>query len=145
MAAVCSNRRSFHEFEILLVLGGGASGDFVEKFSRMNVRSAVEFGEGVEEMIVGADAGAGDETAHGECVNERVVEMLIGEGMSGGEIAVAADGLRREAVRHGARLEERVGGEIHAKIIFGGGANPGFGVNRTAEMIMQVRALGHAD
>ena len=39
----------------------------------MGVRNAMEFREGVEEMIVGADASAGDETAHRECVNERVV------------------------------------------------------------------------
>ncbi len=137
--------RSFHQFEVLLVLRGGAGGDFVEKFAGVDVRNAVEFREGVEEMIVAADAGGGDETAHGECVNERVVEMLIGHGVSGGDIAVAADGLRREAVRHGARLEKRVGGEIHAEIVFGGGANPGFGVDRAGEVVVQVRALGHAD
>ena len=49
--------RSFHQFEILFVLRGGAGGDFVQKFARVNVRNAVEFGEGVEEMIVAADAG----------------------------------------------------------------------------------------
>ena len=104
----------------------------------------MEFREGVEEMIVGADAGGGHETAHGECVNERVVEMLIRSGESRGDIAVAADGLRREAVGHGTRLEEGVRGEVHAEIVFGAGANPGFGVDRAGEMVVQVRALGHA-
>ena len=71
--------------------------------------------------------------------------MLIREGVSCGNIAVAADRLRREAIRHGARLEKRVGQEVHAKIVFGGGANPGFGVNRAREVVVQVRALGHAN
>src|SRR5271155_878554 len=107
-------RRSFHELEILLVLRCGAGGHFVEKFADMDVRNAVEFREGVEEMIVGADSGGGDETAHGKCVNERVVEMLIRVGVSGGGVAVAADGLRWEAIRHGARLEKRVSCEVQA-------------------------------
>ena len=71
--------------------------------------------------------------------------MLVGHGVRGGDIAVAADGLRREAIRHGARLKKRVGGEVHAEVVFRGGANPGFGVNRAGEVVVQVRALGHAD
>src|SRR5580692_211447 len=111
----------------------------------MSVRNAVEFRECIEEMIVAAEASAGDETAHRECVNERVVEVLIGEGVSRRDIAVAADWLRRQAVRHGARLKKRVSNEVHAKIVFGGGADPGFGVNRAAEVVVQVCALGHPD
>src|ERR1700740_1422142 len=111
----------------------------------MSVRNAVEFREGVEEVIVATDAGRGDKAAHRECVNERVVEMLIGEGVSGGNIAVTANWLRWEAVRHGARLEKRVSDEVHAEIVFSGGANPGFGVNRAGEMVVQIRTLGHAN
>src|SRR5271155_6260283 len=99
----------------------------------MGVRNAVKFRESIEEMIVAADAGRWDETAHGECVNERVIEMLILIGMSRGDVAVAAYRLRRETVRHGARLGERKRDEGHAEIVFGGGPGPGVRGNRARE------------
>ncbi len=41
---------------------------------------AAEAGEGGEELVVAADAGGGDEAAHGEGVDEGVVELLVLEG-----------------------------------------------------------------
>ena len=41
---------------------------------------ATETGEGGEELVVAAGAGGGDEAAHGEGVDEGVVEFLILEG-----------------------------------------------------------------
>ena len=139
-----SERRRIHQLEILLVLRGGARGYFVEKFAGVAGRNGEEFREGVEEVVVAAHPCGRHETAHGESVNQRVVEMLIRKGLSRGDISVAANGVRREAIRHGARLEKGVRGEFHAEVVFGAGANPGFGVDRAAEMVVQVRALGHA-
>ena len=71
--------------------------------------------------------------------------MLILIGVSRGKIAVATDWLRRKTVRHGARLEKRMCGEVHAEIVLGGETNPGFGVDRAREVVVQVCALGHAE
>ena len=70
--------------------------------------------------------------------------MLVLIRVSRGDIALPANRLGREAVGHGAGLEEGVGREVHAESVFGCVANPGFGVDRAGEMDVQVGALGHA-
>jgi hypothetical protein len=57
----------------LLILGGGTGGDFVEPFSGVRFVDAVGATEGGEELVVGADAGTGNETAHREGVDQSVV------------------------------------------------------------------------
>jgi len=57
---------SVHQLEILFVLSGGASGDFVEPFAEVAVIGAAKFIKSVKEMIVAGDAGGRNEAAHGE-------------------------------------------------------------------------------
>ena len=69
--------RRHHDFEVLLVLRGGAGCDFVEPFAAVDLVDAAEAAEGGEELVVAADAGGRDEGAHGEGVDEGVVELLV--------------------------------------------------------------------
>src|SRR4029077_608834 len=95
-------------------------------------------------MIVTADSGGGDERAHGEGVDEAVVEVLVGEGAGCGNAAFTADGLGRDAARHFLGFEECERGEIDAESVFGAGANPSFGVDGAGEVAVEVSAFGHA-
>ena len=133
-----------HDFEVLLVLGGGAGRDFVEPFAGVGLVDAAEAAEGGEELVVAADAGAGDEAAHGEGVDEGVVELLILEGALGADVAFATDGLRRNAPGGGGGFEEAHGLGIDAEEIGGGVLDEGFGVDGAGEMHVEVGALGHA-
>jgi len=54
-------------------------------------------------------------------------------------------GLLRSAARRALRLRESELGNIDAQMIFGCGADPGFRVNSTAQMIVQISALRHAE
>ena len=56
---------------------------------------AAEFREGIEEVIVGRHSRRGNEAAHGERIDERVIKMLIIIGKGSRNIAFAAVGLRR--------------------------------------------------
>src|SRR5665213_877611 len=102
-------RRRLHDFEVLLVLSSGAGGNLVKPFASVGFADTAEAIEGVEELIVRAGAGAGDEAAHGEGVDEFVVEMLVLEDAVGTDIAFTADGLRRNTARRGFGLEETEG------------------------------------
>ena len=138
-------RGSFHQLHVLNILCRGAGGDFVEPLAFVAVIDAVEFIERVEEMIVAAGAGGGNEAAHRERVDECVVEMLILVGLRGGDVA----GFTRRAFGaldgfvFGLGKGERAW--IDAELIFGGGANPGLGVDGTAEVTVEVGALGQID
>jgi hypothetical protein len=70
--------------------------------------------------------------------------MLIGERLRGGNVAFAADGLRGDTAGHRLGLEQRESGEVDAKNVVGGIANPRFGVDGAGEMIVQVRTFRHA-
>ncbi len=52
-----------NEFEILVVLGGGAAGYFVDPFGYVRLVQAAKSAEGGEELIVLAPTGRGDEAA----------------------------------------------------------------------------------
>ena len=136
--------RSLHDFEVLLVLGGGAGGDLVEPFAGVGSIDAAEAAEGGEELVVTADAGAGHEAAHGEGVDESIVELLVFEGVLGADIAFATDGLRREAPGGGCGFEEAHRFGIDAEEIGGGVLDEGFGVDGAGEMHVKVGTLGHA-
>src|SRR5262249_38729734 len=78
-----SERRSVNQLDVLHVLGGGAGGNLVEPLAEMVLRDSAEAREGVEEMIVGADALGRHERAHGEGVDQVVIEMLVLEDLGG--------------------------------------------------------------
>ncbi len=63
----------------------------------------------------------------------------------GRNFAVPARGLLRSAAWRGFRLCESELAKIHAKMIFGRGANPGFRVDRAAQMVVEVTALRHLE
>src|SRR2546430_7767983 len=82
--------------------------------------------------------------AHGECIHECVKEMLVFVSVCRRDFPVPA-GLLRSAARRALRLRESELGNIDAQMIFGCGADPGFRVNSTAQMIVQISALRHAE
>ncbi len=137
-----------HDFEVLLVLGGGAGGYFVEPLAGV-VLEAAEAGEGGEELVVAVDAFGGDEGAHGEAVDEVVVEGLVVEGGGGGDFAFGAvvglvvlgldeaDGVLAFGCRRRAAID---GGDAEA--FARGFGDEGFGVDGAGEMHVQVGALG---
>jgi hypothetical protein len=71
--------------------------------------------------------------------------MLVLQSLSGGNVAISADGLWRNAECHCLRLEEGELGKFHAQMIFGTVANPGLGVDGAIQMIVEIGALGHGD
>ncbi len=66
-----------HDLEILLILCRGSASDFVEPFTDVTVVDSRETSEGGEELIVTANACAGNKAAHGKVVDEGIVERLI--------------------------------------------------------------------
>ena len=60
---------------------------------------AAKLGEGIEKVVVAGHAGGRYETAHGECVDQRVEEVLVLVGVRSGNFAVSAARI--------ARLDER--------------------------------------
>src|SRR6516165_259655 len=95
-------------------------------------------------MVVAACAGGRNERAHGECVHQRIVEMLILKRARNRGIAFAADGLRRDAARRRLGLEQGERVEIDAKLVVGAIANPRLRVYGARKMIVKVGALWHA-
>ena len=124
-----------HDFEVLLVLGGGARGHLVELLAGVRLGDAVQAVEGGEELIVSGGAGAGDEGAHGDGIDHFVVEALVFEDGGGGDGAGRAGG--------GGRLLEGELCGVDAEVVLGRLAQEGLRVDRTREMHVQVGALGH--
>src|SRR5262249_24124274 len=60
-----------------LILIGGARGDFGRELTVMLLADSSELTERGEEMVV-AGFGAGDEIAHGEAVDQRVAQRIVG-------------------------------------------------------------------
>src|SRR5215471_20679825 len=77
------------QLEILFVLGGGTSSNFVEPFAGVSAIRAGKFAESIEEVIVAADSGRGHKAAHGESVDQRIVQMLIFERLCSRGFALA--------------------------------------------------------
>src|SRR5216683_3369575 len=95
-------------------------------------------------MIVRRHSWRRHEAAHGECIHERVKEMLVFVSVCRRDFPVSA-GLLRSAARRALRLRESELGNIDAQMIFGCGANPGLCVDSAAQMIVQIGALRHAE
>ena len=83
-----------HDLEVLLVLRGGARGDFVEPVA-LRVLETAEAIEGGEELVVAAPSGAGDEAAHGEAVDHCVVDCLDIHGVGDGHLSGSAGAVVR--------------------------------------------------
>ena len=124
-------RWSLHDFQVLLVLGGGAGGYLVEPFGDGGLFECVPAGEGGEELVVAAPAAGRDVAAHGEGVDELVVEGLIGEGVGGRDEWLGAG-----------RRDELEGIWVDAEVFLDGLGEKGFGVDGAGEMHVEVGALG---
>ncbi|MBA0085539.1 MAG: hypothetical protein HRJ53_11130 [Acidobacteria bacterium Pan2503] len=126
----------------MFVLRVRADGDFVEPLAQVTVIGAAELCERIEEVVVSRYAGGRNETAHGEGVDQRVEEMLILVSVGCGDLAASAVCF---GVLFGPSLRfcERKRCKVHAQMIFRRGTDPGFRIDGAAQMIVQVRALGH--
>ena len=133
-----------HQLEILFILCGSPSGDLIDPFAEMAMIGTAESREGIEEVIMPGHPGRRHKTSHGESIHERVKEMLVFVSVCRRDFPVSA-GLLRSAARRALRLRESELGNIDAQMIFGCGADPGFRVNSTAKMIVQISALRHAE
>ena len=70
--------RRLHQFQILLILRGGAAGYLVHPLARMPLVQPAKAVEGGEKLVVPAESGGGHKAAHGEGVDQAVVEILVG-------------------------------------------------------------------
>jgi hypothetical protein len=105
---------------------------------------AAEAPEGGEELVVSTGAGGGDKAAHGERVDEGVVEMLIFEGLRSADVTFATDWLRGQTARRAYVFDETKSGGADAEEIGGAVLDEGFGIDGTDEMRVQVGTFGHA-
>jgi hypothetical protein len=96
--------------------------------------------EGGEELVVPADAGGGNEAAHGERVYQRVVERLALEGAGRGQRAGWA---RRLSVEHAGILHKHALRGIDAQPVRGRILQKCLGVGGAGEVHMEVGPLGH--
>ena len=128
---------------------GGAGGDLVEPLAEMRVADAAETAKGGEELVVPTDAGARDEGAHGEAVDEGVIEMLRvrrrGKGVRGADVTFAADGLGRDVAGGADVFDEAEGARVDAEEVGAGIGEKGLGIDGAAEVHVEVRAFGHPD
>src|SRR6267143_6645837 len=107
-------------------------------------QSVIKFAEGVKEMVMPADSCCGDEVAHRKRIDQRVVEILVGECLRGGYFPIAAYWLRSFGLNRCRRSDKRMAGMVHAKALFRSDANKGIHIDPAAQVVVQVRALGHA-
>src|SRR5712671_4297084 len=107
-------------------------------------QSVIKFAEGVKEMIMPADSCCGGEAAHRKRIDERVVEILVGECLGGGYLPITAHGLRWVGLHRSRRSDKRMAGKVHAKALFRSDANKRLRIDPAAQVVVQVRALRHA-
>src|ERR1700704_1560184 len=107
-------------------------------------QSVIKFAEGVKEMVVPADSCCGDEVAHRKRIDQRVVEILVGECLRGGHLPIAAHWLRWIGLRRSRLSDKRRAGKVHAKALFRSDANKGLRIDPAAQVVVQVSALRHA-
>src|SRR5215472_18520572 len=132
-----------HQFEILFVLRIRADGYFVEPLAQVTMIGAAELCERIEEVVVSRYTGRRNETARGEGVDQRVEEMLILVSVGCGDLAASAVCFGGILFGPSLRFRERKRCKVHAQMIFRRGTDPGFRIDGAAQMIVQVRALGH--
>ena len=81
-----------HDFEVLLVLRGGAGSDFVELLADVGFVDAVHAVEGGEKLVVAVGAGGWHKGSHGNGIDHGVVQMLVFEDVAGGNGACGTGG-----------------------------------------------------
>jgi len=131
-----------HDFEVLLVLCGGAGGYFVEPLASDGFFEWAPAGEGGEELVVAAPAAKGDVATHGEGVDEFVVKGLIVERVGSGDVSLRANGLRWDAPGESDICDELERCLIDAEILLCGFGEEGFGVDGAGEVHVEIGSLG---
>jgi hypothetical protein len=125
-------------------LGGGAGSDFINPSTGMTRIIAAEPGEGAEEMIMCGHPLGGHEAAHREGVDQGVVERLVLRQFGGRDLILFANRLELRASPHGLRLGKRLGVGIDAELVFNCVVEMGLGIDRAAQMAVEIGTLRHA-
>ena len=132
--------RRVHQLQILLVLRRRKRGDFVYPFRRVAPGQAAKLIEGSKEVIVSAITGRRHEAAHGEGVDQLVVERLMLQQRRRTDRAGGTwFGSKSSAM---AGKIERL--RIDADVVRGGIAQKCLRVDCACEMTVQLTPLGHA-
>src|SRR5262249_45101489 len=125
-----------HEFEILKMVSGGARGSLSQFVTYMVEGGQQELVKRGEEVVVARFFPATPVT-HRPCVDDLVIQNMVFIGASDGWLV----GILLAGI---AGRSNQVGrGVVYAETVFGGVVDPGLGVDRTREVIVQVATLGH--
>ncbi len=135
--------RRVHQLQVLFVLAVGACGDFIQPLAQVAAGCSAKLCKGAEKLIVSGDSGRRDEAAHGERVDQVVVEVLVLENIRGGNSANSAGRRLLPIAGRENRLCSLDRRGLDAQAVFCGGANPGFRVHGAAQMIVQISAFRH--
>jgi hypothetical protein len=139
--------RSLHEFQVLLILGGCAAGCLVHPLTVVHLLvQPREAGESGEELVVTAEAGSGHKAAHGEGVDEPVVEILVGLSHIPGELGRRNQVLVARLLH---RLLIRCESEpecfwVNTEALLARIADKSLRIDRAGKVDVQVGALGKA-
>ena len=135
--------RRLHDFKVLLILRSGARCDLVQPFSVVHVFKNVEPCEGREELVMSAEACERHEAAHGEAVDQIVIQLLIGQRGGGGDGSRRACRKLRSSPSQAGWLDEAHGRGGDAKLVLCAVCDEGLRVDGAAQVHMQVGSLGH--
>jgi len=123
--------RRLHDLEVLLVLRGGAYGDFIEPLAGSQLLERVPAVERIEELVVATPACVGHEAAHRERVDQLVIKLLVGDGFGRGDHWLPAG-----------CGNDRKGFRVDAQVFLRRLGEEGFRIDRARQVHVQVRALG---
>jgi hypothetical protein len=133
-----------HDFEVLLILTGGAAGQFIHPLVQVpGILSGLKVVEGSEEVIVSRLRGGRDKRSHGKCVDQLIVELLVGQRVGGGLSFFATNRLRRQAAGHGRCFVKHQRFGVDAQVVFLSVADEAFCVHGARQVGVQIGALGH--
>src|SRR5258708_8313345 len=104
---------------------------------------SIKFPKGIEKVIVCGNSGKRDKAAHGEGINQRVVEVLVRESAcSSNSASFTGYSLRRaRRGRHG--FHEGDFCKVHAEAVFRPRADKRLRIDSAAQVIVQISALRH--
>src|SRR5579863_89422 len=129
--------RGLHQFQVLLVLGSRTAGHLVDPFADVFVAEVEHpFEEDGEELIVTAESRCRNEAAEGQRIDEAVIEILLLLCQHSVEI------FRWNQRRSAGWLGKRGFPGVDAERVLAGILNKGLGIYGTAQVDMQVGALG---
>ena len=115
----------------------------IEPLAGMNFVGSTEVVEGGKELIMTAYPGGWDEGTHGERVYEGVVELLVFEELSSGNLSFGADGERRLCLAYAGIRGQSVLDWIDAELVVDSIFDDGLGVDRARQMHVEIGAFRH--